>query len=66
MQVVTDRLNLRWYLVYDQTEPLPDHSSLPHIRECYGLTVFRAIALPPGVPGARTGQRLYWTMSPNH
>ena len=65
MQVVTDRLNLRWNLVYDQTEPLPDHSSLPHIRECYGLTVFCAIA-SPGAPYARTGQRLYCFMSPNH
>ena len=33
MQVVADRLSLRWYLGYDLSEPLPDHSSLtPHPR----------------------------------
>src|SRR6187549_3642294 len=41
MQVVGDRLSLRWYLGYDLTEPLPDHSSLSRIRERYGLAVFR-------------------------
>jgi len=41
MQVVTDRLSLRWYLGYDLNEPLPDHSSLSRIRERYGLDVFR-------------------------
>src|SRR5687767_7226316 len=41
MQVVADRLSLRWYLGYDLTEPLPDHSSLTRIRERYGLEVFR-------------------------
>jgi transposase len=41
MQVVTDRLSLRWYLGYDLREPLPDHSSLTRIRERYGLVVFR-------------------------
>src|SRR3954447_18819898 len=41
MQVVTDRLSLRWYLGYDLTEPLPDHSSLTRIRDRYGLEVFR-------------------------
>ena len=41
MQVVADRLSLRWYLGYDLTEPLPDHSSLSRIRERYGLEVFR-------------------------
>ena len=41
MQVVADRLSLRWYLGYDLTEPLPDHSSLTRIRERYGLDVFR-------------------------
>src|SRR5215212_4147195 len=40
MRVVADRLSLRWYLGYDLTEPLPDHSSLSHIRERYGLDVF--------------------------
>ena len=41
MQVVADRLSLRWYLGYDLSEPLPDHSSLTRIRERYGLEVFR-------------------------
>src|SRR3990172_6761288 len=41
MQVVADRLSLRWYLGYDLTEPLPDHSSLTRIRDRYGLAVFR-------------------------
>jgi transposase len=41
MRVVADRLSLRWYLGYDLTEPLPDHSSLTRLRERYGLDVFR-------------------------
>ncbi len=41
MQVVADRLSLRWYVGYDLTESLPDHSSLSRIRERYGLDVFR-------------------------
>jgi transposase len=41
MQVVADRLSLRWYLGYDLTEPVPDHSSLSRIRERYGLEAFR-------------------------
>jgi transposase len=41
MQVVADRLSLRWYLGYDLSEPLPDHSSLSRIRQRYGLDVFR-------------------------
>src|SRR3954462_5061294 len=41
LQVGADRLSLRWYLGYDLTEPLPDHSSLSRIRERYGLGVFR-------------------------
>src|SRR3954463_6773302 len=41
LQVVADRLSLRWYLGYDLTEPLPDHSSLSRIRERYGLDIFR-------------------------
>src|SRR3712207_6594137 len=39
--VGADRLSLRWYVGYDLTEPLPDHSSLTRIRERYGLEVFR-------------------------
>jgi transposase len=41
MPVVADRLSLRWYLGYDLTESLPDHSSLSRIRERYGLDLFR-------------------------
>src|SRR3954453_20405847 len=41
LQVVADGLSLRWYLGYDLTEPLPEHSSLSRIRERYGLMVFR-------------------------
>jgi len=41
MRVVADRLSLRWYLGYDLSERLPDHSSLTKIRERYGLPVFR-------------------------
>ena len=42
MRVVADRLSLRWYLGYDLTEPLPDHSSLSRIRERYGVEIFHA------------------------
>jgi transposase len=41
MEVVADRLSIRWYLGYDLHEPLPDHSSLTKIRERYGLEIFR-------------------------
>ena len=41
MEVVADRLSLRWYVGYDLYEPLPDHSSLTRIRERYGVEVFR-------------------------
>ena len=32
-RVGSDRLSVRWYLGYDLSEPLPDHSSLTRIRE---------------------------------
>jgi hypothetical protein len=41
MRVVADRLSLRWYLGYDLTEPLPDHSSRSRIRERYGVDIFQ-------------------------
>ena len=41
LRVVADRLSLRWYLGYDLSEALPDHSSLTRIRERYGLDGFR-------------------------
>jgi transposase len=41
LQVVADRLSLRWYLGYDLTEPLLDHSSLTRIRQRLGVDVFQ-------------------------
>jgi transposase len=41
LRVVADRLSLRWYVGYDLSDALPDHSSLTRIRERFGLTVFR-------------------------
>ena len=41
MRHAADRLSVRWYLGYDLSEPLPDHSSLTRIRERYGVEVFR-------------------------
>ena len=41
LRVVADRLSLRWYLGYDLTEPLPDHSSLTRIRDRLGVAVLR-------------------------
>ena len=41
IRVVADRLSLRWYVGYDLSEALPDHSSLTRIRERSGLAVFR-------------------------
>jgi transposase len=41
MEVVADRLGIRWCLGYDLLdEPSPDHSSLTRIRERYGLQMF--------------------------
>src|SRR5712692_883143 len=41
MRHAADRLSVRWYLGYDLSEPLPDHSSLTRIRTRYGVEVFR-------------------------
>ena len=41
MRHAADRLSVLWYLGYDLSEPLPDHSSLTRIRERYGVDVFR-------------------------
>jgi transposase len=63
LRVVADRLSLRWYLGYDLTEPLPDHSSLTRLRERYGLDVFRrffeAIVEQCVAAGLVWGQELY-------
>jgi transposase len=40
MRIVGDCLSLRWYVGYDLTEALPEHSSLTRIRERYALEVF--------------------------
>ena len=41
MRHAADRLSVRWYVGYDLSEPMPDHSSLTRIRERYGVDVFR-------------------------
>src|SRR3954468_13699179 len=64
MHVVADRLSLRWYLGYDLSEPLPDHSSLTRIRERYGLEIFRrffeTIVEQCLAAGLVSGQELYF------
>jgi transposase len=56
MQLVADKLSVRWYVGYNLDEPLPDHSSLTRIRERYGVEVFRRFTLAGGVPGTRSAQ----------
>jgi transposase len=62
-RVVADRLSLRWYLGYDRTVPLPDHSSLTRLRERYGLDVFRrffeAVVAQCVAAGLVWGEELY-------
>jgi len=41
LAVAADRLSIRWYLGYDLSEPLPDHSSLTRFRDRYGIDIFR-------------------------
>src|SRR3989441_11731526 len=41
MRHAADRLSVRWYLGYDLSEPLPDHSSLTRIRTRYGVEMFQ-------------------------
>jgi transposase len=63
MRLVADRLSVRWFLGYDLSEPLPDHSSLSRIRTRYGLEVFRrffeAIVEQCQQAGLVWGQELY-------
>ena len=40
LRAVANRLNLRWHLGYDLTEPPPDHSSPYRASARYGLDVF--------------------------
>src|ERR671922_268523 len=63
MRVLADRLAARWYIGYDLTEPLPDHSSLTRIRQRYGVAVFHrffeAIVEQCQAAGLIWGQELY-------
>ena len=64
MQLVADKLSVRWYVGYNLDEPLPDHSSLTRIRERYGVAVFRrffeAIVEQCQAAGLVWGQELYF------
>ena len=57
MQLVADKLSVRWYVGYNLDEPLPDHSSLTRIRERYGVEVFRRFFARDcrAVPSRRAG-----------
>lgn len=41
METVNVNLAHRWFIGYDLTEPIPDHSSLTKIRNRYGLATFQ-------------------------
>jgi transposase len=41
MEMAAMRLDHRWYIGYDLNEAVPNHSSLTHIRDRYGLVVFQ-------------------------
>jgi transposase len=64
MQLVADKLSVRWYIGYNLDEPLPDHSSLTRIRERYGVEVFRrffeAIVEHCQAAGLVWGKELYF------
>jgi hypothetical protein len=64
MQLVADKLSVRWYVGYNLDEPLPDHSSLTRIRERYGVEVFRrffeAIVEQCQAAGLVWGKELYF------
>jgi transposase len=64
LRLAADRLSVRWYLGYNLDEPLPDHSSLTHIRARYGLQIFRrffdAIVLQCQQAGLIWGKALYF------
>jgi len=64
MQLVADKLSVRWYVGYNLHEPLPDHSSLTRIRERYGVEVFRrffeAIVEQCQAAGLVWGKELYF------
>src|SRR5260221_10324126 len=64
MQLVADKLGVRWYVGYNLDGPLPDHSSLTRIRERYGVEVFRrffeVIVEHCQAAGLVWGQELYF------
>ncbi len=41
METVNVNLAHRWFIGYDLTETVPDHSSLSKIRDRYGLAIFQ-------------------------
>jgi transposase len=64
MQLVADKLSVRWYVGYNLDEPLPNHSSLTRTRERYGVEVFRrffeAIVEQCQAAGLVWGKELYF------
>ncbi len=64
MQLVADKLSVRWYVGYNLNEPLPDHLSLTRIRERYGVEIFRrffeAIVEQCQAAGLVWGKELYF------
>jgi transposase len=64
MQLVADKLSVRWYVGYNLDEPLPDHSSLTCIRERDGVEVFcrffEAIVEQCQAAGLVWGKELYF------
>jgi len=64
LRLAADRLSVRWYLGYNLDEPLPDHSSLTHIRARDGLQIFRrffdAIVMQCQQGGLIWGKELYF------
>jgi len=64
LRLAADRLSVRWYLGYNLDKPLPDHSSLTHIRARYGLQIFRrffdAIVIQCQRAGLIWGKELYF------
>jgi len=63
LAVAADRLSVRWYLGYDLSEPLPDHSSLTRIRDRYGIDIvrrfFECVVEQCQTAGLIWGQELY-------
>lgn len=75
VDTVAMRLDHRWYLEYDLTETLPDHSILSRIRDRYGVAIFQrffehiveqcvkaGLVLGWGVKRCSSTARLCWPM----